>query len=141
MMVASLVGSCYFHFIGVSFSFGIVFKGKRKDLHGTCRSKDLVGTRSYPLLLFRALFVFSPPFAQSFRYSYPVVVHFACSSTGFIFGRRKKTHADIRTRLCPLCDSNIGNPIYPQGRRDSLGASYLFRCAPHGVSHQNSDGR
>ena len=46
-------------------------------------------------------FVFSPPFAQSFRYRYPVVVRFACSSTGFIFGRRKKTHADIRTRLCP----------------------------------------
>lgn len=34
-----------------------------------------------------------------------------------------------------------GNPIYPQGRRDSLGASYLFRRAPHGVSHQNLDGR
>ena len=66
----------------------------------------MVDTRSYPLF-FRALFAFSPPFAQSFRYSYPVVVRFACSSTGLIFGRRKKTHA-ICARAFALYDSNKG---------------------------------
>ena len=79
-------------------SFLKFFKGKRKDLHSECRSKVLVGTRLYPLLHFRRFFVFSPPFAQSFRYRYPVVVRFACSSAGFIFGRRKKTHA-VRATL------------------------------------------